>query len=114
MGMLTQAEQHMKPICPFPSIPPCIAAEYPMLMGLLRHRTHKELAIRIIQTIVEGGTKISSVEKVAMLVCQSMGWEEGVQGGRGWLSGSYRQLWTECGEGGNAVQVGVLGRGWLI
>ena len=44
-----------------------ISAEYPLLMGLLRHRTHKELATKIIQTIVEGGTKISSVEKVAML-----------------------------------------------
>ena len=41
--------------------------EYPLLMGLLRHRTHKELATKIIQTIVEGGTRISSVEKVAML-----------------------------------------------
>ena len=51
-----------------------------MLMGLLRHRTHKELAIRIIQTIVEGGTKISTVEKVAMLF-RWMGW--GLAGRRG-------------------------------
>ena len=36
-------------------------------MALLRHRTHKELATKIIQTVVEGGTKISSVEKVSML-----------------------------------------------
>ena len=36
-------------------------------MALLRHRTHKELATKIIQTIVEGGTRISSVEKVSML-----------------------------------------------
>ena len=43
------------------------AAEYPLLMALLRHRTHKELATKIIQTIVEGGTRISSVEKVSML-----------------------------------------------
>ncbi|KAG1664616.1 hypothetical protein FOA52_004491 [Chlamydomonas sp. UWO 241] len=41
--------------------------EYPLLMGLLRHRTHKDLATKIILTIVEGGTQVGSVEKVSML-----------------------------------------------
>ncbi|GAX84024.1 hypothetical protein CEUSTIGMA_g11449.t1 [Chlamydomonas eustigma] len=41
--------------------------EYPILMGLLRHRTHKELASKIIHAIVDSGTRIHSVEKVAML-----------------------------------------------
>ena len=53
-----------------------LAAEYPLLMGLLRHRTHKDLAIKIIQTIVEGGTRISSVEEVAMLLQGTRGHRE--------------------------------------
>uniref|UniRef100_A0A7R9YYL8 Vacuolar protein sorting-associated protein 35 n=1 Tax=Chlamydomonas euryale TaxID=1486919 RepID=A0A7R9YYL8_9CHLO len=42
-------------------------SEYPLLMGLLRHRTHKDLATKIILTIVESGTRVGSEEKVAML-----------------------------------------------
>ena len=43
------------------------AAEYPLLMGLLRRRTHKELAVRIVQSVLGAGTKITSVERVLML-----------------------------------------------
>jgi hypothetical protein len=49
-------------ILSFPSL-----AEYPILMGLLRHRTHKELASKIIHAIVDSGTRIRSEEKVTML-----------------------------------------------
>mmetsp|Transcript_10243 Transcript_10243/g.17835 ORF Transcript_10243/g.17835 Transcript_10243/m.17835 type:complete len:833 (-) Transcript_10243:476-2974(-) len=41
--------------------------EYPLLMGLLRQRTHKELATRIVHTVLDTGTKITSVDKAAML-----------------------------------------------
>ncbi len=42
-------------------------AEYPLLMGLLRQRTHKELATRIVHTVLDTNTKITSVEKATML-----------------------------------------------
>lgn len=44
-----------------------MAGEYPLLLGLLRHRTHKELAVRIVQAVLSAGTRISSVDKVNML-----------------------------------------------
>lgn len=43
------------------------AAEYPLLMGLLRQRTHKELATRIVHTVLDTSTKITSLDKSAML-----------------------------------------------
>ncbi len=43
------------------------AAEYPLLMGLLRQRTHKELATRIVHTVLDTNTRITSVDKAAML-----------------------------------------------
>ena len=44
-----------------------LAAEYPLLMGLLRQRTHKELATRIVHTVLDTNTRITSVDKAAML-----------------------------------------------
>ncbi|KAL6753231.1 vacuolar protein sorting-associated protein 35 [Haematococcus lacustris] len=42
-------------------------SEYPLLMGLLRQRTHKELASRIVHSVLDAGTRITSTEKVAMM-----------------------------------------------
>ena len=39
-----------------------------MLLGLLKHRTHKDLAIKIIQTVLDAGTRICNVERVTMLL----------------------------------------------
>jgi hypothetical protein len=36
-------------------------------MGLLRQRTHKELASRICHSVLDAGTRITSPDKVAML-----------------------------------------------
>jgi hypothetical protein len=36
-------------------------------MGLLRQRTHKELASRIVHSVLDAGTRITSPDKVAML-----------------------------------------------
>ncbi len=46
---------------------PCAAAEYPLLMGLLRQRTHKEQAGRIVHNVLDAGTRLSTPDKVAML-----------------------------------------------
>mmetsp|Transcript_27157 Transcript_27157/g.69109 ORF Transcript_27157/g.69109 Transcript_27157/m.69109 type:complete len:847 (-) Transcript_27157:307-2847(-) len=42
-------------------------SEYPRLMSLLRPRTHKDLATRIVCSVLDSGTRVSSVERVTML-----------------------------------------------
>ena len=67
-----RAERHLLtlltlPITKYDVVTGLGLTEYPLLMGLLRHSTHKDLAKRIVRTVVEGGTLITSVEKVKML-----------------------------------------------
>lgn len=67
-----RAERHLLalltlPITKYDVVTGLGLTEYPLLMGLLRHSTHKDLARRIVRTIVEGGTLITSVDKVRML-----------------------------------------------
>ena len=67
-----RAERHLLalltlPITKYDVVTGLGLTEYPLLMGLLRHSTHKDLSRRIVMTVVEGGTLITSVDKVKML-----------------------------------------------
>lgn len=42
-------------------------SEYPVLMALLRQRTHKDLATRIVQTVLRKNTRIEDAAKTAAL-----------------------------------------------
>lgn len=41
--------------------------QYPPLMSLLAPRTHKDMAIKVVQTMLTQGTLVSSVDRVEML-----------------------------------------------
>ena len=73
--------------------PPAVLglAHYPALMELLQPRMKREMATRIVQGLLKGGTRVASLDKVEMLfrwVGEWVGgWVGELGGGVGWETG---------------------------